>query len=88
LGRIKKGTYIRITNSLKVGILRAKWLTKLEDKENLGILTRFKERYTKGYNNAVMVTYFLKDKLYIVMNYTIGGIDSDTTISRKIFIYS
>jgi len=27
----------------RVGILRAKWLTKLENEEDLGILTRFKE---------------------------------------------
>jgi len=44
LGRIKDKVLVRrITNRPRAGILRAKWLTKLEDKEDLGILTRFKE---------------------------------------------
>ena len=46
---------------------RAKWLNKLEDKENLGILTRFKERYIKSYYDIVMTRYFLMDKLYILI---------------------
>jgi hypothetical protein len=45
---------------------RAKWLNELEDKEDLRILTRFKERHTKGYYNAVMTRYFLMDELYIL----------------------
>jgi len=56
----------RITNRLKIGTLRAKWLTKLEEEEDLGILARFKERYTKGYYNAVIRRYFLIDELYIL----------------------
>jgi len=56
----------RITNRLRIGILRAKWLTKLEDKEDLGILIRFKERYTKGCYNIVIRRYFLIDKPYIL----------------------
>ena len=56
-----------VTNRPKIGIPRVKQLTKLEDKENLGILTRFKERYTKGYNNAVIAMYFLKDRSYILI---------------------
>jgi len=48
-------------------MLRVKWLTKLENKEDLGILTKFKERYTKGYNNAVIVIYFFKDRLYTLI---------------------
>jgi hypothetical protein len=46
---------------------RAKWLNKLEDKEDLGILTRFKECYIKGYYNAAIIRYFLTDKLYILI---------------------
>jgi hypothetical protein len=46
---------------------RAKWLNKLEDKENLGILTRFEERYIKGYYNIVIIRYFLIDKPYILI---------------------
>ena len=45
---------------------KVKWLNKLEDEENVRVLTRFIERYTKGYNKAVIVRYFLKDKLYIL----------------------
>ena len=45
-------------------MLRAKWLTKLEKDKDLGILTRFKERHTKGYYNAAMKRYFLTDRLY------------------------
>jgi len=47
-------------------MLRAKWLTKLEDKEDLEIPTRFKEQYIKGYYNAVIRRYFLIDKPYIL----------------------
>jgi hypothetical protein len=45
---------------------RAKWLNELEDKENLGILTRFKKRYIKGCYNIVITRYFLIDELYIL----------------------
>ena len=45
-------------------MLRAKWLTKLENNKDLGILTRFKKQYTKGYYNAVIRRYFLIDRLY------------------------
>jgi hypothetical protein len=45
---------------------RAKWLNKLEDKEDLGILTRFEERYIKGYYDAVITRYFFTDELYIL----------------------
>jgi len=48
----------------RAGILKAKWLTELENEEDLGILTRFKERYTKGYYNVVIRKYFLTDKPY------------------------
>ena len=41
-------------NRPRVGTPRAKWLNKLEDKENIGVLTRFIERYTKGYNKVVI----------------------------------
>jgi hypothetical protein len=46
---------------------RAKWLNKLEDEEDLGILTRFEERYTKGYYNIVMTRYFLIDEPYTLI---------------------
>jgi hypothetical protein len=45
---------------------RAKWLNKLEEEENIGVLTRFAERYIKGYNNVVLMRYFLRDRLYIL----------------------
>jgi len=65
LGYIRDRALVRrITNRLRVGILRAKWLTKLEEEEDLGILTRFKEQYIKGYYNAVIRRYFLTDRLY------------------------
>jgi hypothetical protein len=43
---------------------RAKWLNKLEDKEDLGILTRFEERHIKGCHNVVMIRYFFTDEPY------------------------
>jgi hypothetical protein len=46
---------------------RAKWLNKLEDEENLGILTRSEECYIKGYYDAVIMRYFLIDELYILI---------------------
>jgi NifB/MoaA-like Fe-S oxidoreductase len=46
---------------------RAKWLNELEDKENLEILTRFEERYTKSYYNVVIIRYFLIDKPYTLI---------------------
>ena len=39
-------------------------LYKLEEEEDLGILTRFKERHTKGCYNAVIKRYFLTSKPY------------------------
>ena len=47
-------------------MLRVKWLNKLEQEEDLGILTRFKEWYIKGCYNAVIRRYFLINKLYIL----------------------
>ena len=54
----------RVTNRPKAGTPRVKWLNKLEQEENLGFLTRFEERYTKGYHNVVITRYFLIDRLY------------------------
>ena len=34
----------KIISRSKVGILRAKWLEELKEKENLRVLTRFKKR--------------------------------------------
>jgi len=65
LGRARDRVPVRrITNRLRIGILRAKWLTKLEEEEDLGILTRFEERYTKGCNDTVIRRYFLMDRAY------------------------
>ena len=47
-------------------ILRAKQLTKPEEEENVRVLTRFAERYTKGCNEVVIKRYFLKDRLYML----------------------
>ena len=54
----------RITNRPKTGTLRVKWLNELEQEEDLGIPTRFEEKYTKGCYNAAIIRYFLIDKLY------------------------
>jgi hypothetical protein len=56
----------KITNRPRVGMPRAKWLNELEDKEDLGILTRFEERYIKGYYDAVITRYFFTDEPYIL----------------------
>ena len=48
-------------------MLRAKWLIKLKEEEDLEILTRFKEQYTKGYYNAVIKRYFFINKLYTLI---------------------
>ena len=39
---------------LKVGTLRAKWLQKLKQEENIAILPRFKERHFKNYYKVVL----------------------------------
>jgi len=54
----------RVTNRPSVGIPRVKWLNKLEQEEDLDILTRFKERHTKECHNAAITRYFLIDRLY------------------------
>jgi len=54
----------RVTNRLSAGTPRVKWLDKLEQEEDLDILTRFKERHTKGCYNIVIIRYFLIDRLY------------------------
>jgi len=46
---------------------KVKWLNKLEEEENIGVPTRFAERYTKGYNEVVIKRYFLKKRLYILI---------------------
>ena len=50
-----------------MGILKAKWLKKLEEEEDLKVPTHFIERYMKGYNNVVIKRYFLIDRLYILI---------------------
>ena len=65
LGRIRDRALIqRVTNRPSVGTPRVKQLNKLEQEEDLDILTRFKERYTKGYYNAVIIRYFLTERPY------------------------
>ena len=54
----------RITNRPSAGTPRAKWLEELEQEEDLDILTRFKERHTKGCHDAAITRYFLIDKPY------------------------
>jgi len=54
----------RVINRPSVGTPRVKWLDKLEQEEDLDILTRFKERHTKGYYNIAITRYFLTDKPY------------------------
>jgi len=64
-GRIRDRAPIqRVINRPSVGTPRVKWLDKLEQEKDLDILTRFKERYTKGCHNAAITRYFLIDKLY------------------------
>ena len=48
-------------------MLRAKWLQEIKEEKNFKILTRFKERYIKGCNNAVIKRYFFMDKLYTLI---------------------
>ena len=54
----------KVTNRPQTGTLRAKWLSELEQEEDLGILIRFKKRYTKGYYNAAITRYFLINRPY------------------------
>ena len=48
-------------------MLKAKWLTKLEEDKDLEILTRFKKQHTKSYYNAVIKRYFLINRLYALI---------------------
>ena len=65
LGYIKDRAPVRrVTNRPSIGTFRAKWLDKLEQEEDLDILTRFKERHTKGCYNIAITRYFLIDKPY------------------------
>ena len=67
-GNLSKKLPIRkVTNRPRVGILRAKWLAKLEQEESINILPRFEERYIKGYYEVVTRRYFLKERSYILI---------------------
>ena len=67
-GNLSKKLPIRkVTNRLKVGILRVKQLIELEQKESINILPRFEERYTKGYYEVVIRRYFLKERSYTLI---------------------
>jgi len=67
VGRIRDRALVyKIINRPRAGILRAKWLIKLENEKDLEILIRFKERYIKGCHNIVIRRYFLTDKPYIL----------------------
>ena len=59
--RVKKAT-IR----LKINILKAKWLQKFKQEENIAILPKYKERYIKGYYKAALRRYYIKDKPIIL----------------------
>ena len=48
-------------------MLRVKQLNELEEEEDLGVLTRFAEQYTKGCNDAAIKRYFLIDRLYTLI---------------------
>jgi len=54
----------RVTSRPSAGTPRVKWLNKLEQEEDLDILTKFKERHTKGYHNVAITRYFLTDRPY------------------------
>ena len=47
-------------------MLRAKWLIKLENEEDLGVPIRFKERHIKGCYDVAIRKYFLTNKPYIL----------------------
>ena len=65
LGYIKNRAPIqRITNRPNVGTPKVKQLDELEQEEDLDILTRFKERHTKGCYNVAIIRYFLIDRPY------------------------
>ena len=57
----------KVMNRPKVGILRVKQLTELEEEEDLTILPRFEERYIKGYYEVATRRYFLKERLYTLV---------------------
>jgi hypothetical protein len=61
---ISKAPTRKVTNRPRAGTPRAKWLTELEEEEDIGIPTRFAERHTKGCDEAAMKRYFLKDRSY------------------------
>ena len=44
----------KATIRLKVGTLRAKWLQKLKQEEDIAILPTFKKRHFKGYYKAAL----------------------------------
>ena len=54
----------QVTNRPRAGTPRVKQLNELEQEEDLGILTRFKERHTKGCHNVAITRYFLTDEPY------------------------
>ena len=56
----------KATIRLKIGTLRAKWLQELKQEENIIILPKFKERYSKGYYKAALKRYYIKDKPIIL----------------------
>jgi len=66
LGKLKIALK-KVTNRPKIGTLRVKWLKELEQEKDLGVLTRFKERYIKGRYKAVITKYFLMDRLYTLI---------------------
>ena len=62
-----RGPIRKVTNRPRVGMLRVKQLSNLEQEEDLGIPTRFAERHIKGYNNTAIKRYFFVDRSYILI---------------------
>ena len=56
----------KATTRLKIGILKAKWLQKLKQKEDIAILPKFKERYIKSCYKVALKRYHKKDKLMML----------------------
>jgi len=53
-----------VTNRLKYGTLKYKWLNKLKQEEQVNNLLRFKKKYIKECYKVVSRHYFIKKELY------------------------
>jgi len=59
----------KIISRLKTGTLKVKWLEELEQKEELGAIIRFTERYINKYYTIITGRFFYKRLTY---NYYAG----------------